>query len=695
MDTPHGVHFSRDPRLPLLPLVRQKMPLKDRIVDDGSWKKMKFENHDNKANTEEQSEFMDEGDTNRIQYLTELSRQRNEAYPLVTEEDRLLITDAIFLALENMEPCRFTENDRVGVYKDRNLGFRGFACKHCDGHAGAGRYFPCSEGSLAQTTTSVTFVNHIRRCRYVPREIRDKLDLLALQSESPENSGPKKIRHKLLDRPLHGGRKVFFHRLWCRVQQLPIHVTDEVELAWGIRQAANKDNSQKEVIDSYSQDDFDPKKIKLTSCHDNQRPKRKETAVTSLRMTRKQLAHDNHTVDSDSTGSLKNDITDVRYNGCVPLCKGSDHAWIPAQQCFERASMIFVFAVDEIYANTLAEYMPVHLGQVGIICSFCYKINPSDRPKGCSLFPSSLSSLPSSWRSLKNHHLVNCSNIPEDVRSNHRSLSSMSVKPTVDMNQYIIDSARDLGLKDSSNGIYFFREPLVPSPADMIASRRKNHSRTNVPQSTLILSDDLADATDYQLLLLDQYKYFQCHRPQSISRPKYGFSCIYCDHDSGKFVAKNFRILWYNIIRAKKMDMHILNCSKSPESIKASIAYLSHSTPSMRMKVTKKAKGLYMRIWERTQQHQRVSHKDQKIIEQDEDDKDESDDDEINDKNISDNDALDDYHNDSNSEMSVEMTKMVETAAKWMTEQENPSDPVSRTIHPHKARPRGRSRPPK
>jgi hypothetical protein len=70
--------------------------------------------------------------------------------------------------------------DRVGCYKGRKTGFPGLACKHCVGQAGCGRYFPASEASLSQTTTSQTIVNHVRNCRRCPIDIREQLEFMKM-----------------------------------------------------------------------------------------------------------------------------------------------------------------------------------------------------------------------------------------------------------------------------------------------------------------------------------------------------------------------------------------------------------------------------------------------------------------------------------------------------------------------------------
>jgi hypothetical protein len=53
--------------------------------------------------------------------------------PLVFPEDQSLITDYLYLTLQQMAPCVLMEADRVGCYKTRQVGFPGIACRHCVG----------------------------------------------------------------------------------------------------------------------------------------------------------------------------------------------------------------------------------------------------------------------------------------------------------------------------------------------------------------------------------------------------------------------------------------------------------------------------------------------------------------------------------------------------------------------------------
>jgi hypothetical protein len=213
VDTSFGIHYGRDPKEPLPPLVSEG----GGGLSRRSTSEME-ENHDelDMENANEWERSMSYGDDpldgceNGSNVLDDVA-----AYPLVTPEEKHLVTDYLYLALEQMQPCKLQDADRVGCYKGRRTGFPGLACKHCIGRkssfhsllsfyhpmkffifsvssnkyileAGCGRYFPASEASLSQTTTSQTIVNHVRNCRRCPLEVREQLELMKRAKTCPD-----------------------------------------------------------------------------------------------------------------------------------------------------------------------------------------------------------------------------------------------------------------------------------------------------------------------------------------------------------------------------------------------------------------------------------------------------------------------------------------------------------------------------
>ena len=56
-----------------------------------------------------------------------------EGSTLVTLDDQGLISPSQFAALAQMKICQLTESDQTGWYRDREIGFGGFCCRHCGG----------------------------------------------------------------------------------------------------------------------------------------------------------------------------------------------------------------------------------------------------------------------------------------------------------------------------------------------------------------------------------------------------------------------------------------------------------------------------------------------------------------------------------------------------------------------------------
>lgn len=125
---------------------------------------------------------------------------------LVIQEDKMLVTDYLFMLLNQMETCYFAEQDRVGgrsKVKNCSIGFPGLQCKHCAGRAGYGRYFPVSLQALTSANSDRNIFNHIVKCRRCPDQIKQELQQLLNEQNIAKNR--------------RGLRKVFFQKIWQRM----------------------------------------------------------------------------------------------------------------------------------------------------------------------------------------------------------------------------------------------------------------------------------------------------------------------------------------------------------------------------------------------------------------------------------------------------------------------------------------------
>ena len=138
--------------------------------------------------------------------IPETEQTMAQSAPLVTPEDEPYATGFSYHLLSQMQPCVFTEADRLGKRKGLPPGFPGLACRHCFGGYGSGRFFPSSIKTLSDTSKTLNVLhNHMMRCRKCPPEVRETLDSLR-KTHDQERSKMK-----------FGSQKAFFARIWDKL----------------------------------------------------------------------------------------------------------------------------------------------------------------------------------------------------------------------------------------------------------------------------------------------------------------------------------------------------------------------------------------------------------------------------------------------------------------------------------------------
>lgn len=123
---------------------------------------------------------------------------------VVFPEDMEMIPTYVYFLMRQVEPCRFTEADRFVARSKGPVGYPGFQCRHCQGHAGLGKYFPVSAKSLSTNSTSQNIHAHILKCRKTPIAVKDRLLQLKVEKGRSPRLEP-------------GWRKVFFDKVWGRL----------------------------------------------------------------------------------------------------------------------------------------------------------------------------------------------------------------------------------------------------------------------------------------------------------------------------------------------------------------------------------------------------------------------------------------------------------------------------------------------
>jgi hypothetical protein len=127
---------------------------------------------------------------------------------LTSTDLRGAVSDVHFAVMAQMKPCVLTYEDRVGLYKARDIGCRGMCCKHCGGVPGFGRYFPGSFSSLVNGNICKSIVKHLlEECRACPANIRE----FVTKMERNESLVPFHYQR--------GSRRQFFALVWNQIHE--------------------------------------------------------------------------------------------------------------------------------------------------------------------------------------------------------------------------------------------------------------------------------------------------------------------------------------------------------------------------------------------------------------------------------------------------------------------------------------------
>lgn len=681
VDTPSGIHFARDPAGPLPPLTGPS-------VNSNLHRKKK------QAVKEKKKSPPPPPPPKALEPEPEPEKPPLppiDTRPLVFPEDKPLISDYLYLTLEQMAATTLMEADRVGCYKTRRVGFPGLACRHCVGQAGCGRYFPASEASLSQTTTSQTIMNHVRNCRRCPVEIRENLEIMKRNRMGPEG--------KRSDKPKHGGRKVFFHRLWARIQGLPVDEAslDVDESPRKRRRRAGGGSAPKRELRDGSDDAED----------DSDVPDDAEVgdSGSSGHGSDTETEDEADSVDSATGGHAKAKRKGGKkkaipwFDGCVRLTKTDDPHWLSEMECFARSDLVEVFCLTnkEDVEGYSGRKEPA-TGQIGIRCVFCKSLDPAERPNGCVVFPDSLSTIHTKVGDMIRLHFTSCSAMPEEARQTFKSLRGFDAKTAGDdSSQYWVDAARDIGLtnmppggaRDGTGwGITFGRDPLQPSPADELDLEATGDEMPSLGKNSLVRADDRGLCTDQVMLLLRQVRpclFKNGDRragPGSRGRDRVvGFPGLCCKHCTGKnTLGRYFPVSAKNLTdsTANSLQAHVASCTQCPEPIKASLAYLGHRSILQKAELSGSwKKSFFQKVWSRlhVDREWKVADDDDSPAYSSGDEKQSH----VSKDDGSKEDGPDGGSGSENEELGDHMNVLVKAAAIWLTEQDVTTDKGGRT----------------
>lgn len=190
---------------------------------------------------------------------------------LVLPEDKACIAEFLYVVMEQLQPCRFTEADR-NKRRLKDVGCIGVECKHCAGQVDSRKFFWSSVSAVESNFVSVH--THMLECRMIPQELKDQLVEL------------KRLRKEQTAALKTGSQKAFFARVWNR-----LHVDEESE-----DQTMNETNSAPSdvFLKSIGSDTKDEALLVLSSD-----PMQKQADASNDVSADMQIAGDNTLTDTD------------------------------------------------------------------------------------------------------------------------------------------------------------------------------------------------------------------------------------------------------------------------------------------------------------------------------------------------------------------------------------------------------------
>jgi hypothetical protein len=122
---------------------------------------------------------------------------------IVLPEDKEQIAEFLYVVMEQLKTCRSTEADR-NKRRLKDVGCIGVECKHCAGTIDTRKFFWSSVSAVESNFVSVH--THMMECKMVPDSIKQRLAHL------------KTLRKSQTAKLKCGSQKAFFARVWDRLQ---------------------------------------------------------------------------------------------------------------------------------------------------------------------------------------------------------------------------------------------------------------------------------------------------------------------------------------------------------------------------------------------------------------------------------------------------------------------------------------------
>lgn len=319
----------------------------------------------------------------------------------------------------------------------------------------------------------------------------------------------------------------------------------------------------------------------------------------------------NNSLSSEGTDSgvtvLGEDDMPEAFTGCVSLALPEDEKALSPLRCFLRGQVSAFSATEEDIAVRTPTTFSVSVGQVGVACKHCLKEPAKSRLNRAVCFPSSITRIYQSVADIQRYHLGECKMVPADIREEFTELQQASSKGSKGLatRQYWINSAKRIGLVDTTKGIRFGRDPSQPAEKavslDILAQVASHVTTVNRP---IVLPEDEPNIAGFLYVVMQQLQPCRFTEADRNKRRLKDVGCIgvECKHCVGKVDGRKFFWSSVNAVESNFVSVHthMMECKHVPEELKEKLVELKklrkEQTAALK---TGSQKAFFSRIWER------------------------------------------------------------------------------------------------
>jgi hypothetical protein len=293
------------------------------------------------------------------------------------------------------------------------------------------------------------------------------------------------------------------------------------------------------------------------------------------------------------------------YNGSVSLSNPEDDDVLSPLHSFMRRYCVEGFSATPEDISTprygKSHGIRVVVGQVGIRCLYCKHRPINQRPERAVCYPSSLRNIYHSIETWQRRHSLLCTDISPWVKKSMAELMQSSKSRAGGRRQYWQDSAIQLGMVDTAQGVRFSRPPgHFASP--------QRYRMVELPAAPVVREQDRPMVTDYLFLLMHQMRTCQFTEEDrtggrsKIKDYEVGFPGMHCTHCRGKAGFGSYFPSSVHALALANSDRNIFNhlqkCRRCPNHIKAELVRLSEQQSHIKNKRGWR-KLFFRKIWAR------------------------------------------------------------------------------------------------